>query len=311
MNAPASQYLATRDSDPPRVVPPARDTIFAASARRFETLAERHALGDWLRFLGRLAQAQHEALLSFPAEGPVLHAGLIARARHHGMPPLPAHAWPRDASWRVVLAGLVDAALIHAPAPGRAALQGLRRAPAARLEAAADRVLRMDTGGGEAATMPIVAAALQVYWTHMAATLGTAGIVPLDVPGVCPCCGFLPVASIVRSRGDSTGLRYLRCALCNTEWNFVRIKCVACDGNDKVAYRQIRPAAGAAVKGMETVRAETCENCRSYLKIVYQEQEADVDPVADDLATLALDMLMDEAGYARAGPNLLLSIGGG
>jgi FdhE protein len=28
--------------------------------------------------------------------------------------------------------------------------------------------------------------------------------------------------------------------------------------------------------------------------------------VADDLATLALDMLVDEAGYGRSGPNLLL-----
>jgi FdhE protein len=28
--------------------------------------------------------------------------------------------------------------------------------------------------------------------------------------------------------------------------------------------------------------------------------------VADDLATVALDMLVDEAGYERSGPNLLL-----
>ena len=31
-----------------------------------------------------------------------------------------------------------------------------------------------------------------------------------------------------------------------------------------------------------------------------------IDPVADDLATLALDLLVDEAGYGRSGPNLLL-----
>jgi FdhE protein len=31
--------------------------------------------------------------------------------------------------------------------------------------------------------------------------------------------------------------------------------------------------------------------------------------VADDLATLSLDMLVDESGYARSGPNLLLVIG--
>ena len=43
----------------------------------------------------------------------------------------------------------------------------------------------------------------------------------------------------------------------------------------------------------------------SYLKILYQEKAPEGDPVADDLATLALDMLVDAAGYTRAGPNLL------
>ncbi|HMX17540.1 MAG TPA: formate dehydrogenase accessory protein FdhE, partial [Rhodocyclaceae bacterium] len=51
---------------------------------------------------------------------------------------------------------------------------------------------------------------------------------------------------------------------------------------------------------------ETCDDCHSYLKIVYQEKAPDADPVADDLATLALDILVYEAGYTRAGPNLLL-----
>ena len=35
------------------------------------------------------------------------------------------------------------------------------------------------------------------------------------------------------------------------------------------------------------------------------------DPVADDLATLALDMLVDEAGYLRSGPNPLFVPGEG
>jgi FdhE protein len=59
------------------------------------------------------------------------------------------------------------------------------------------------------------------------------------------------------------------------------------------------------------MRAETCDECKSYLKILYQEQAPDGDPVADDLATLALDMLVDEAGYSRAGPNLLFVPGNG
>ncbi len=53
------------------------------------------------------------------------------------------------------------------------------------------------------------------------------------------------------------------------------------------------------------MKAEACEECRGYLKIVNMEKDPLVDPVADDLATLGLDVLMDEAGYERAGPNFL------
>lgn len=288
-------------SEPPRVIPPERGTVFAASARRFEALAPRHALGDWLRFLGKLAQAQHEALQQFPAVS--LHAGIRERATRHGMPPLAAHTWPRDPAWRGVLAALLEAAQAAAPAAGQAALAGLRQAPTARIEALADRVLRTELIGADAAVLPLVAAALQVYWTHMAAALGTAGIAPLDVAGVCPCCGFMPVASVIRSDGAVAKLRYLHCALCNTEWNFVRITCAVCDGNNEIGYRQIEGGSGV-------VRAETCETCHSYMKIVDRDKEEAADAVADDLATLALDMLLDKAGYNRAGPNLLLAPGG-
>jgi len=139
-----------------------------------------------------------------------------------------------------------------------------------------------------------------------AARLGVGEIKALDVPGVCPCCGFLPVASVVRSSGEVDKLRYLHCALCNTEWNLVRVKCAACDANDGISYRHLE---GEGLKTTDAVRAETCESCKSYLKIFYQDK-APVDPVADDLATLALDILVDEAGYARCGPNLLLVPGG-
>ena len=56
-------------------------------------------------------------------------------------------------------------------------------------------------------------------------------------------------------------------------------------------------------------RAETCDECKSYLKIFYQDKDARVEPNADDLATLALDVLVDEQGYGRSGPNLLFHPG--
>jgi len=285
---------------PPAVILPAAD-VFATRAARFEHLSAGHALGDWLRFLAALSQAQHLCLQKVPAF-PVRDDALLARAHEFGMPPLPAQSWPRDPVWRAILRCLCDDLPDAAPAPLRAAIADLAVRPAEDIEALAERILHTELFGADAALLPIVAAALQVYWTRMAIDLGAARIPPLDVAGVCPCCGFLPVASVVKTVGETANLRYLHCALCNTEWNLVRVKCAACDATENIDYRHLE---GPGLAHPEAVRAETCATCKSYLKIVYQEKGG-LDPVADDLATLALDILMDEAGYVRAGPNLLL-----
>lgn len=290
-------------SEPPAVLPPA-DDVFSRRAARFDQLAVGHSLSDWLRFLGALTRAQDAALQRLP-ELPLPDAAALARSREHRMPPLPAQAWPRHPAWHDALrqiAATLDATATDAVRAHLAALRGL---DAARLEALAERVLHTELYGEDAALLPYVAAALQVLWTGLAMRV-TPGVPALDVPGICPCCGFLPVASIVKGAGEVSNMRFLHCALCNTEWNLVRVKCAACDANDGIHYSHLEGEAGPAA---QAVRAETCEACKSYLKIVYQEKGG-VDPVADDLATLALDILVDEAGYARAGPNLLLVPGG-
>jgi FdhE protein len=292
-------------SEPPHVIVPDAATTFATRARRFEQLAEGHVLGDWLRFLAALTRAQHEALQSMPSLS-LPDAEQLARAREHRMPPLPAQSWARDPAWRESLRRIVAAIADVAPDVARRDLDRLAAMDAERVEALAESVLHTELYGEDAALLPYVAAALQVLWTAGASRLGISDVAALDVPGVCPCCGFLPVASVVRSVGEVSNLRYLHCALCNTEWNLVRVKCSACDANDGISYRHLE---GEGVRTAGAVRAETCESCKSYLKIVYQEK-GPVDPVADDLATLALDILVDEAGYARSGPNLLMVPGG-
>jgi FdhE protein len=288
--------------EPPSVLTPDAD-LFQRRARRFEQLADGHSLGDWLRFLAILSRVQHEALQAFPAV-PLPDAAALARAREHRMPPLPAQSWPRDAAWHAALRHIATSLMPAAPESGRRDLARLATVATEHLEGLAERVLYTELYGDDAALLPYVGAALQVYWTALAQRLAPAP--QLDVPGVCPCCGFLPVASVVRSVGEVANLRYLHCALCNTEWNLVRVKCAACDATEGIAYREL---AGDGIRDPGAVRAETCDGCKSYLKIVYQEKGG-IDPVADDLATLALDILVDEAGYSRAGPNLLLVPGG-
>jgi FdhE protein len=151
---------------------------------------------------------------------------------------------------------------------------------------------------GQAA--PFFMAALQVYWAAMASTLRVTDVAQLDVPTVCPVCGSLPVASVVRSdkRGPQ-GYRYLHCGLCETEWHMVRITCSHCLTTEGITYNAIEG-------GSEAVRAETCGKCHTYRKILYQEKDTGVEPVADDLASLALDLLMTEEGFHRGSGNPLL-----
>lgn len=288
---------------PPRVIAP-DGGLFAARAQRFDQLAAGHPLEGWLRWLARITRAQDRALHALPPF--VLpDDDMRARARIYRMPILPAQGWRRASVWRDALRGIVAELLPEAAPASADALRGLTGLDDPGLELLADRLLRTEFDAADAARLPYIGAALQVLWTAGASRLGAGAIESLDVSGVCPCCGFLPVASILRRAGQVENLRYLHCALCNTEWHLTRVQCAACDATDRIEYRSLE---GEAVREPGAVRAETCGHCNGYLKILHPEKGA-IDPVADDLASLALDILVDEAGFARVGPNLLFMPG--
>ena len=75
-----------------------------------------------------------------------------------------------------------------------------------------------------------------------------------------------------------------------------------------IAYRALADVDGDRGEAVResAVRAETCDHCHSYRKILYLEKDPSLEPVADDLGTLALDLLLAEEGYARASQNPLL-----
>lgn len=277
---------------------PVATSLFAERADRFAHLAAEHSLADWLDFMAQISRAQHEIAKSLPTL-PLPDASTLEQARTHGMPPLNATALPRPAAWRFALQQLVLRLEGTAPEAAREAMKALSAAADPELERLADMLLKGEPDMAHAAQLPFVAAALQIAFTQLASQLDASQVQKLDPQGVCPCCGSLPVASVVRLGSSINNLRYLHCSLCNTEWNVSRATCTACETDKEVALHEIDGSKGA-------VRAETCDACKSYLKIVYQEKDPKVDPVADDLATLALDMLVDEAGYERSGPNLLL-----
>ena len=59
--------------------------------------------------------------------------------------------------------------------------------------------------------------------------------------------------------------------------------------------------------GPDSVKAETCTECGTYAKIVYQIRDAAAEPVADDVASLGLDLLMREGPFRRSSYNPYLA----
>jgi FdhE protein len=292
----------------PRVRLPDRGRLFQQRASRLRDLVGGSPIGDYLRVLACLADAQHAATAHFATALPAPEQ--IQAAREHRMPPIHAASWPRDPQWRGVLLGLSRAVVADANVP--AALTALdaklRSAPAAWIEGQADALLTARHEQVDAAAAPFIAAALQVHWLALTAAFSSDSVALLDVPGVCPLCGTLPAASIVAAQSAHQGYRYLHCALCATEWHMVRVHCSHCGATGKdIAYRYLeKEGAQSGEQGLTAVRAETCEQCHAYRKIVYQEKDAQVEPLADDVASIALDLMLGADGYHRVSPNPLL-----
>lgn len=287
----------------PRIRLPPSQGPFAVRARRLRELAAPgatgQAIGEYLELASAIAEAQADARADFRAAAPT--ADEIARARTHRMPVIHATGWARSPAWRELLLR-ISASVAASPAasPGvREVERRLRESPVKELEAQADALLAARAAEIDVATAPFLMAALQVQWAALASALKADDIAPLDVPGVCPVCGTLPVASIVHADERSQGYRYLHCALCATEWHLVRVTCSQCQNTENIGYHSIEG-------GSEAIRAESCDRCHTYRKILYQEKDAAVEPVADDLASLALDLLMADAGYQRGSGNPLL-----
>lgn len=285
----------------PIVLPdPARR--FAATAQRLERLADGHPMSAWLLFLAGVARAQHEVATTL-APGAAPDPAVVASSIDARIPPLAADGHRRDASWREGLAllleridrnGLPDAAL--------KVIEQLRRSDTAMQDRLADQFLRGGLAADDAGAATYVAAALQVYFTCTAARLQAEDLRLLEERGLCPCCGSPPVAGIVTASGATPGTRYLYCSLCSAAWNHVRAVCITCGGTRQLALQAIDGDPGL-------VKAETCGDCHTYAKLLYQIHDMQADPYADDLASLGLDILVAEAGFARHAPNPLLLVG--
>nr|WP_315595334.1 formate dehydrogenase accessory protein FdhE [uncultured Cupriavidus sp.] len=278
-----------------RVRLPERTEIFSARAQRLRQLAPANPIGPYLLLMATVADAQHAVAQSLDI--PIPSPADLERAGAHCMPVLdpsaPGPLYGADALFERLATSapeltkpIVALQAMSADARHAQLLSLLAHADVA--DAAVDTTLA-----------PLLMAALQLDRTVLASQLREQDIPVLDVHTVCPVCGTPPVASIVRIGGRFQGLRYLHCGHCATEWHMVRVKCTHCETTEGISYY--------AVEGQgEALKAETCDQCHHYRKISYMEKDPLAEPLADDLASLALDVMMGEAGYGRSNGNPLL-----
>ena len=276
-------------------------TLFAARADRLRALSDSNTLGSYLQFLARIVDAQAGAVAALPA--PLLPPdSKIALAAEHGMPPLGGQSLRETAEFATTLAWMLDHTdLSDAPEAARAAADAVRAmSDDQRLTLASD-IMEGGYPLDRVAEALFVAAAVQVHLTGQAAQLDAA-VIHRSEHGTCPACGGVPVSSVVVGWTQASKARYCACSLCGTLWNHVRIKCTACGSTDGVAYYTIED-------GDKTVGIETCTTCRSYIKHMQQHEDRALDPVADDVATYALDLLAREQDFRRSSINPLFLTG--
>ena len=311
------EIAARSGGETPYLLWPERSTYFAEREMRLRQLATGHPMREFLLFAADLAQAQQARLAAYPPVALPDDAALDHAASRLA-PPLPAIDWPRDPVWRTELRALLARLPKSLPAAARETITRVAGASDDWLEAQADCLLAGVTRGLDLAAAPLVAAGLQTYFTHLLLTVQSNAIGRgqpfgrIEDETVCPACAARPVASVVRNAGELLGQRYLNCSLCGLQWHMVRIKCAHCLSTQSINYQSLQratdepdtDAAAAAV-----AQAEVCDGCGHYLKIFHGDRDPHVDAMADDLASLTLDLLVSESGSRRHGVNLMLLFG--
>ena len=288
-----------RSAKPPfaRSARPARRCSSVASGA-LAALADGHRACALSAFLAALTDVQHRMQDGLARARYARRRTRIARAREFGMPPLDRGALyaPMPPS-TTTFERLLGAGRWHRDAASR-------RVPRSQRVKAADDAARERDGARACSSnasrskrspsIVFVAAALQVHFARLAARLDAerAGAGRRRrLPGLRRRAGRLDGRRLAR-RAQHALLRLLAVRhaveLCARQMHAVRLD-------------QGHRLPGRSKTAPSTVKAETCDACHGYVKILQQAQDPTLDPLADDVASLGLDLLVRELGYRRGG----------
>lgn len=273
--------------------------LFRTRALRFRFLAQTSDLASYLEFLADLTDIQATLAQQLPVPEPA-SAEQLTRAAQARLPLIDRASLAEDQSLHACLDALIEAAVpIAMPDPARQALNALRQADADDRCWLLANVLADTIPEDSVAHHVFVAAAVQLHMAQRSFSLPAGALQPVAT-GVCPACGGRPVTSSVIGLRDIENVRYASCSCCATQWNEVRIKCLCCGSTKGISYR-------SADAEDATVKAEVCGECDHWVKVLYQVRNASLEPVADDVGSMGLDILMkNETSYLKGGFNPFL-----
>lgn len=111
--------------------------------------------------------------------------------------------------------------------------------------------------------------------------------------GRCPVCAAVPSLSTIEKESRRT----YHCSLCGTSGHYLRIGCPNCLSENPHDITIIH------VEGEEGMRADTCEQCKSYCKSFDGELTMAHSLDLLDIISLPLDIIAQEKGFKRHSPN--------
>ncbi len=272
--------------------------LYMRRAKRLRELAENNPFGDYLAFVASIVDVQADLLASKPIAD-VSEQLKVYLESTQGIKPLNIKTFKRSSEWRELLLAFIEKFKPFAKESIQPTLEWLEKASGPQLEELADNLLneRYEEVGADKAVF--LWAVLSLYWVQLTQQLPRHTKTELgEERHTCPVCNAAPVASVIHF-GEVQGLRYLHCSMCESEWHMVRTKCTNCEQTGKLDYWSLDTTEAA-------VRAESSGDCESYLKILHQDKDPHVEPIADDLGTLFLDAEMEQKGFARSAINPFL-----
>lgn len=268
---------------------PSPKTLYIHRAERLKELAINNPFNEYLKFCATIAELQANIVKQKPVNIDLLN---LLDSQH---PPLSLYNFPLSTFWQAYLSDLLSS-VTATTAQIILVTEQLKQNSSKQLQDKANHLINGEFNCVNCNEAMLIWSALSVYYSQLASQIkGKAIAENTDKSWLCPVCNSMPVASIIQL-GSNNGLRYLHCSLCESEWYVPRIKCTSCDNIQDIQYFSLDNELAAT-------KTECCDVCHSYLKILDQDKDPRIEVIADDIASLILDIKTEEEGFTKSGVN--------